>query len=230
MKSVLKVSSLALLLGFASLNIQADGHGHEVDESLITTPDEAIAALKAGNERFMKGNTLKQDFHAQIEATSTGQQPYATVLSCLDSRIPPEIVFDQGIGDIFVGRVAGNVADTGMLGSFEFATELVGTKVIVVMGHTSCGAIKGACAGAELGNLTELLAGLKPAVETVASANPDKNVCEAPLVDTISRQNVEDTIAEIRADSPVISKLEAEGKVKVVGAMYDITTGEVTFL
>lgn len=220
----LGAASLVLALG---LNVQAD---ESVDETAITTPDEAIAALKAGNERFLNGETLDQDFEAQIEATSGGQQPYAVVLSCLDSRVPPEILFDQGIGDIFVGRVAGNVEDINMLGSFEFAGELVGVKAIVVMGHTSCGAVKGACADAKLGNLTQLLDEIEPAVEIVKTRHEGGDVCAAPHIDEVARENVKKTVEDIRDRSPVLADLEHAGKLKIVGAMYDITTGEVTWL
>ena len=171
-----------------------------------------------------------QDFAEQIEATAGGQQPYASILSCLDSRIPPEIIFDQGIGDIFVGRVAGNVEDVNMVGSFEFASALVGTKVLVVMGHTSCGAVKGACADAELGNLTTLLGEIREPVELVEAEHPNTDVCVAPHVDHIAELNVQKTIEDIRAMSPVLAELEQEGKLKIVGAMYDIGTGKVTFL
>ena len=213
-----------------SLLITSTATAFEVDESKITTPDEAIAALKAGNERFVSGNMINQDFGKQIEKTSGGQNPYATVLSCLDSRIPTEIVFDQGIGDIFVGRVAGNVEDINMVGSFEFAAALKGVKAIVIMGHTACGAVGGACQNAKLGNLTLLLDEIQPAVELVKAQHPNENVCDAPLVDDISEANVVKTIKDIRAKSPVIEQLEKEGKVKLVGAMYDITTGKVRFL
>ena len=214
----------------ASLFISTIGMAFEVDESKITTPDEAIAALKAGNERFVTGNMINQDFSKQIEKTSGGQNPYAAILSCLDSRIPTEIVFDQGIGDIFVGRVAGNVEDINMIGSFEFASAIKGVKTIVVMGHTACGAVGGACQNAKLGNLTLLLNEIQPAVELVKAEHPNENVCDAPLVDDISQANVVKTINDIRAKSPVIVELEKEGKVKLVGAMYDVTTGKVTFL
>ncbi len=202
----------------------------EVDESKITTPDEALAALTAGNERFVSGNPLNQDFSRQIAKTSEDQKPYATVLSCLDSRIPPEIVFDQGIGDIFVGRVAGNVESVNMVGSFEFAAALKGVKLIVVMGHTSCGAVAGACQDAKLGNLTALLGEIQPAVQLVKKDHPNENVCASPLVDDISVANVNETIKGIREMSPVITDLEAQGKLRLVGAMYDITTGKVTFI
>ena len=226
MRSML-LTAIAMLAGLMALPALAS---EEVDEKKVTTPDEAIAALVAGNERFMARETLDQDFHAQIEATADGQQPFATVLSCLDSRIPPEIVFDQGIGDIFVGRVAGNIEDINMLGSFEFASAVVGTKLLVVMGHTSCGAVKGACANAQLDNLTNLLAEIRPAVELVEAERPNEDVCQAPHVDHIATVNVQRTIKDIRQKSPVLAGLEDEGKLKIVGAMYDISTGKVTFL
>jgi len=202
----------------------------EVDEDKITSPDEAITALMAGNERFVSGETLPQEFAKQIEKTSGDQHPYAAILSCLDSRIPPEIVFDQGIGDIFVGRVAGNVEDINMIGSFEFAAALKGVKAIVVMGHTACGAVIGACQNAKLGNLTLLLDEIQPAVEVVKAEHPNENVCASPHVNDISEVNVVQTIKGIRAKSPVLVDLEKEGKLKIVGAMYDTTTGKVSFL
>lgn len=219
--------SSALVL---SANVFADDHS-SVDETAVTTPDEAIQALKDGNLRFVSGDVLNQDFKAQIDATAGGQQPFAGILSCLDSRVPPEIVFDQGIGDVFVGRVAGNIEDTNMIGSFEFAGELVGVKLLVVMGHTSCGAVAGACAGAELGNLTALLDDIQPAVELVkADLEEGAEMCAAQHVDHMAEANVRKTIDDIRSASPVLVELEEEGKLKIVGAMYDISNGVVTWL
>ena len=223
MKFVRTAALAALLTSTAAM-------AFEVDESKIETPDQALSALIAGNERFVSGDVLNQDYSKQIEKTKTDQNPYAAVLSCLDSRVPPEIIFDQGIGDMFVGRVAGNVESVNMTGSFEFATALKGVKLLVVMGHTSCGAVAGACAGAELGNLTALLGEIKPSVDLVKAEHPGQNACEAPLLDTIAVENVMATIEDIRAMSPIITGLEDEGKLKVVGAMYDITTGKVTFM
>jgi carbonic anhydrase len=211
-----------------SANVSADDHS--VDEAAIKTPDQAIQALKDGNLRFVSGNVLNQDFKAQIEATAGGQQPFAGILSCLDSRVPPEIVFDQGIGDVFVGRVAGNIEDVNMIGSFEFAGELVGVKLLVVMGHTSCSAVAGACAGAELGNLTALLGDIKPAVELVKAGIEEGEMCSAEHVDHMAETNVRRTIDDIRAASPVLVSLEEAGKLKIVGAMYDISNGVVTWL
>ncbi len=221
---------VTLLIFLAAMLSSVEALGFEVDESKIATPDDALAALIAGNERFVSGNPLNQDFARQIEKTSLDQAPYATVLSCLDSRIPPEIIFDQGIGDLFVGRVAGNIEDIHMLGSFEFAKYVEGTKLLVVMGHTSCGAVGGACENAKLGSLTHLLAEIRPAVELVQSRHPERDVCQKPHVDEIAEENVRRTIRDIREKSQVIADLEAEGKLEVVGAMYDISTGEVRFL
>lgn len=219
--------SSALVL---SANVFADDHS-SVDETAVTTPDEAIQALKDGNLRFVSGDVLNQDFKAQIDATAGGQQPFAGILSCLDSRVPPEIVFDQGIGDVFVGRVAGNIEDTNMIGSFEFAGELVGVKLLVVMGHTSCGAVAGACAGAELGNLTALLDDIQPAVELVkADLDEGAEMCATEHVNHMAEANVRKTIDDIRSASPVLVELEEEGKLKIVGAMYDISNGVVTWL
>lgn len=223
MKLFQTILALALL---ASVPV----HAFEVDESKIKTPDDALEALVAGNKRFVDGKPLRQDFERQIAKTADGQAPYATVLSCLDSRIPPEIVFDQGIGDLFVGRVAGNIEDINMLGSFEFATAVVGTKLLVVMGHTSCGAVGGACENVKLGNLTHLLAEMRPPVELVQARHPGENVCAAPHMDEIAEENVKKTVRDIRERSRTISDLESEGKLKVVGAMYDIATGKVRFL
>lgn len=211
---------LSLLLAFpASLAAQQ-----------IDTPRQALDALMAGNARFLSGKRLDHDFPAQIERTAAGQAPFAAVLSCLDSRVPVEILFDQGIGDIFVGRVAGNVESINMLGSFEFAKGVKGTKLLVVLGHTSCGAVAGACENVKLGALTQLLSEIKPSVDIVQARHPGENVCEAPHLDEIAVENVMRTVNDIREKSPIISELEGEGKLKVVGAMYDVATGEVTWL
>ncbi len=222
--------SVAAMASALALSASAFADAQSVDESAITTPEEALQALKDGNQRFLSGDTLNQDWKAQIKQTAGGQAPYASVLSCLDSRVPPEILFDQGIGDIFVGRVAGNVESINLLGSFEFAKGVKGTKLLVVLGHTSCGAVGGACQNVKLGSLTQLLSEIKPAVDIVQARHPGENVCEAPHVDDIAKENVLRTVSDIREKSPIISELEAEGKLKVVGAMYDVSTGEVTWL
>lgn len=224
--------SAAAVTGSLMLASHALASDHSaVDETAIQTPDQAIEALKDGNLRFVSGDVLNQDFKAQIEATSGGQQPFAGILSCLDSRVPPEIVFDQGIGDVFVGRVAGNIEDTNMIGSFEFAGELVGVKLLVVMGHTSCGAVAGACNNAELGNLTALLDDIQPAVKLIKDGlDEDVEMCGYEHVNHMAEANVKRTIDDIRSASPVLVNLERAGKLKIVGAMYDVSNGVVTWL
>lgn len=190
---------------------------------VINTPDDALAELKRGNKRFLEGKLTNTHYKEQIAQTSADQHPHTLILSCLDSRIPPEIIFDQGIGNMFVARVAGNVEDPNILGSMEFATKVKGTKLIVVMGHNKCGAVKGAIDNAELGNLTQLVNQIKPAI-TGDPANPDA------LLDESAKNNVRMTIADILKDSPVINELVTSGTVKIVGAYYDLTSGAVSFL
>ena len=162
------------------------------------------------------------NYHEQIELTKSDQHPHSLILSCLDSRIPPEIIFDQGIGNIFVARVAGNVEDPNILGSMEFATKIKGTKLIVVMGHNKCGAVKGAVDNAELGNLTQLVNQIKPAI-TGDKSNPDI------MLDETAKNNVRMTITDILKESSVLSDLVNNGSVKIVGAFYDISSGKVSF-
>ena len=193
------------------------------EQVAINTPDDAIAELKAGNQRFMDNKLVNTNYKEQIEQTKSDQHPHSLILSCLDSRIPPEILFDQGIGNIFVARVAGNVEDPNILGSMEFATKVKGTKLIVVMGHNKCGAVKGAVDNAELGNLTQLVDQIKPAIKG------DTTNIDA-MLDETSRNNVRMTIADILSGSIVINELVKEGKVKIVGAYYDLTNGQVNFI
>ena len=192
------------------------------------TPDAALTALQQGNQRFAAGQTSARDLRSAVQASAEGQYPFAVVLSCLDSRIPVEAVFDQGIGDLFVARVAGNFVNTDILGSMEFATQVVGAKLIVVMGHDKCGAVKGSCDHVELGHVTQLVSSIKPSVEAVAG--PTCSSKDGALVDRIAEHNVRRNLDEIRSKSEVIRKLESEGKVKLVGAMYQLSTGQVSFL
>ena len=195
------------------------------------TPQDVLAELKAGNKRFVRGESTQQNWLQQAKLTAeNGQYPKAIVLSCLDSRVPTEIVFDQGIGDIFVGRVAGNFENTDMLGSMEFGTKLAGSKVIVVLGHTSCGAVKGAIADAKLGNLTETLANITPAVEMAKQESPDATADDAKFVQQVVENNVRITVADISDRSPVMADMIASGELLVVGAWYDLATGEIHWL
>ena len=192
------------------------------------TPDEIIAEMKRGNERFRRGEKTTQNFLAQQRASAKEQHPAAVLLSCIDSRAPAEMILNLGIGDIFNARVAGNIANEDILGSMEFACKAAGAKVVLVMGHTACGAIKGAIDNVELGNLTGLLAKIRPAVQetTFAGERSTKNLA---YVDAVARKNVELTLADIRKRSAVLRDLESQRAVKVVGAMYNLETAAVEF-
>jgi len=194
------------------------------------TPDQIIQAMKLGNERFRKGQRSRQEeYLAQQRASAKGQYPAAVILSCIDSRAPAEMIMDLGIGDVFNARVAGNVANEDILGSMEFACQVAGAKVILVMGHTACGAIKGAIDHVELGNLTGLLAKIQPAVDAT-SYQGERSAKNYAFVDAVARKNVELTMAEIHSRSAVIAALETKGAVKIAGAMYNLETAEVAFL
>lgn len=198
------------------------------ESQAAATPEAVLAELRAGNERFTRGAATDRDLLAQAAATAGGQHPIAAILGCIDSRVPVEAVFDQGIGDVFVGRTAGNVVDADVLGGFEFATALAGAKAIVVLGHTACGAVKGACDGAELGNLTQLLAKITPAVETVSGATAPGS-SDAELVGRVIEQNVRNSVAALAA-SDVLAARVANGELAIVGAVYELATGVVTWL
>lgn len=192
------------------------------------TPDQVIAMLKEGNERFCAGKMQGHDYLAQKRASAGGQYPAAVILSCIDSRAPAEIILDAGIGDTFNGRVAGNVANDDLLGSMEFACALAGAKLVLVMGHTACGAIKGAIDNAKLGNLTGLLDKIKPAVEATKFSGERTSKNDA-FVDAVAATNVRQTVAEIRRRSDVLAGLEKDGKIKIVGSMYHLVGGKVEF-
>jgi carbonic anhydrase len=188
----------------------------------IKTPDEALAELKAGNKRFYENKLINTDYKEEINESKDAQHPHSIILSCIDSRVPPEIIFDQGIGHIFVARVAGNIIDPNELGSLEFATAAKNSKLIVVLGHSKCGAIEGAVKKVKLGNLTQLLSQIQPAIVGDTTNLP-------LMLEQTTKKNVEITIAKILKESPIINALVKEGKVKIVGAYDDIATGKVTF-
>lgn len=196
-----------------------------------TTPSQAIEMLKQGNVRFTSGSTTSRDYQSQVLQTAGGQYPIAAVVSCIDSRIPTEIVFDQGIGDIFNARIAGNFVNEDILGSLEFACKVAGAKAIVVMGHTSCGAIKGACDKAELGNLTQMLEKIMPAVDAIHTPEgADRSSANAEFVDAVAAKSVELTLAKIKENSPVLEEMIEANEIEIVGAMYDVASGKVSFL
>lgn len=194
--------------------------------------DQVISMLKDGNHRFVDNQKLNRNLKQQVDETGSGQYPFAAVLSCIDSRVPVEMVFDQGIGDLFSIRIAGNFVNDDILGSMEFACKLAGSKVVVVLGHTSCGAVKGACDNAELGKLTGMLNKIKPAVAMVeqpseASQRTSQNI---DFVNDVAVANVGLAIEGIRNGSAVLSEMEAQGTIQIVGAMYDVSSGKVSFM
>lgn len=190
------------------------------------TPQLAHEILVEGNERFVQNVKAQRNLKEQVLETSSGQYPFAVILSCIDSRVPAELVFDQGIGDVFSVRVAGNIVNEDILGSMEYACKVAGSKIVVVMGHTKCGAVTAACNHVELGNITPLLNKIQPAVKAV-----EANISEMDndSIEQVSVLNVEYSIDRIRKESKILADLEHEGSIEIVGAMYDVATGKVKF-
>ena len=193
------------------------------------TPDSTLAELKAGNARFVSGHPLPRNFPADVKAIASGQYPFAAVLSCVDSRQPIEIVLDQGIGDIFSARVAGNVLNDDILGSMEFACKVSGAKLIVVIGHSNCGAIKAAVDDVKLGNLAVLLGKIKPAVDAVPADGSPRTSKNPAFVDRVAEANVHLVMQQIRERSPILRDMLDQHQIGLVGGMYDLSTGEVHF-
>jgi carbonic anhydrase len=204
---------------------------HTKETQATMTPQKSLQYLKEGNIRFQNNLKANRNLLEQVNDTSDGQFPFATILSCIDSRVSAELVFDQGLGDIFSVRIAGNFVNSDILGSMEFACKLAGTKLIVVLGHTACGAVKGACDDAKMGNLTGMLAKIKPAVKAVVEPQDKslRNSSNSDFVDNVSAKNVELTIERIIEESDVLAEMQNKGEILIVGAMYDINSGAVTF-
>lgn len=198
------------------------------DERDKMTPDAVIEHFRQGNLRFRENRPLKHDYLAQKRSSASGQFPAAVILSCIDSRAPAEIVLDTGIGETFNSRVAGNISNSDIIGSMEFACAVAGAKLVLVMGHTACGAVKGAIDNAELGNLTGLLEKIKPAIDKTDYAG-ERSASNYSFVDAVARKNVELTVENIRQNSPVLKALEQEKKIKIVGSMYHLVGGNVEF-
>ncbi len=230
-RSLLLALAVVLTGPLATATVQADSPGAALTQEAqaAITPAKALEMLKQGNQRFIEGKSVERDYLAQVKQTSKGQFPFAAVVSCLDSRIPPAIVFDRGIGDLFVARVAGNFVNDDILGSLEFATMLAGAKIIVVMGHTECGAVKGACDAAQLGLLTATLANINPAVEAVQGDYTPRSSENAKFVQAVAEMNVQHTMQTLRDRSVVLREMIDKGQIGLVGAMYDVSTGKVTF-
>ena len=197
-----------------------------------SSPSDVLTMLREGNERFVQNRRHDHDLLGQVEDTKGGQAPLASIVGCIDSRVPPEIVFDQPIGAVFAARLAGNVINTDVLGSLEFACKVAGSKVIVVLGHERCGAVMGACDGVRMGNLTMTLARIAPAVDRALPDLPEgeRNSKNADFVHAVGIENVREGLAELRRHSEVLAAMEAAGEIQIVGACYDVATGEVKFL
>jgi carbonic anhydrase len=219
--ALLTVSGRALAAEISAMSAEAQRN---------MTPGQALSALKDGNERFVDGKMLQRNLMAQVRTTASGQYPFAVVLGCIDSRVPPELVFDQGIGDIFSPRIAGNFADTDIIGSIEFATKLAGAKLVVVLGHTECGAIKGACDNVQLGNLTQTLSNISPAVYAVKDIRDDRTSKNKAFVQKVTYENVRLTVQALTERSAVLKDLVVGNQLKLVGAMHDVATGRVSFM
>ena len=232
-RSVLKTAfgvTVAGIVGGVGLGIPSISYAAALTmkERNKLTPDQIIAGMKKGNDRFRTGKMRKHDYLEQKSASAAGQYPSTVILSCIDSRAPAEIVFNMGIGETFNARIAGNIANNDLIGSLEFACAAAGAKVIVVMGHTACGAIKGAIDNVELGSLTGLLDKIKPSISatTYSGERSSKN---DSFVDAVAKTNVQQTINEIRKGSEILSSLEKKGNLKIVGAMYHLKGGKVEF-
>jgi carbonic anhydrase len=232
-RRILTAAALAMLLATAALRAQmaATASGPNAVQTQASqadmTPAKALAALKEGNARFVAGKNTARDYPAQVRETAAGQYPFAAIVSCMDSRVPAEIVCDRGLGDVFSLREAGNVVDVDTLGGLEYAAKVVGVKLILVMGHSHCGAVKGVIDDVHLGNLTELLKKIQPAMTQPVPASKSK---DDAYVQKVAEANVRLQMKEIQDKSPVIKELVQSGKVGIAGAMYDIETGKVTFL
>ncbi len=232
LKPLFHIVALAAVLAVGAPAVQAleSSAAQTATSQGRLSPADALGLLQAGNARFVAGEMLQRDLAGQVSATASGQFPHSIVLGCIDSRVPPELVFDQGIGDIFGPRIAGNVVTPELLGSMEFAALVAGARAIVVLGHTDCGAVKGACDGVELGNLTSTLAHIHPAVEAVPVTDGPRDSSNSAWVNAVAHENVAQTVQRILTDSPLLKLMVEEGKLAVVGAMYDVATGRVEFL
>ncbi len=200
------------------------------DMQAAITPEIALQLLKEGNKRFINNLKINRNLLQQANETSDGQHPFAIILSCIDSRTSVEIIFDQGLGDVFSVRIAGTIVNEDILGCLEFGCKIVGTKLIVVLGHTRCGAVKGACDHVEMGHLTTLLKKISPAVDAETSFTEDRNSSNDAFVERVNELNVRRSVQEIINQSPIIRELIEKGSCGIVGGIHNISTGEVTFL
>lgn len=199
----------------------------ETQENL--TPEQVLLILKEGNKRFVKNLKANRNLQQQVQETSEGQFPIATILSCMDSRTSAELIFDKGLGDIFSIRIAGNILNDDIIGSMEFGTKVVGTKIVLVLGHTKCGAVIGACEDVKMGKLSQLLEKMKPAIVAEKVTNENRTGSNENFVNNVTINNIHLVMDQIRIESPIIAELESQSLVKIVGGLYDVSSGEVTF-
>ena len=232
MKSFLKLILAVSIAGsaIAETNAQEDWSVLTAAEQAALSPTDVLMRLKSGNQNFTSGTLTSRDHSAQVRHSASGQFPKALVLSCVDSRIPVEDVFDLGIGDIFVARVAGNFENTDILGSMEFATKISGAKLILVLGHEDCGAVKAAIDDARLGNITAMLENIKPAVDALADFPGERSSSNPDFVHEVAVKNIQLSIEDIRDRSSVLRELEEQGDLTIVGAIYNMHTGVAEFL
>ena len=237
------ITASLISCGTANTNSKSDLTKNEIAASKILsnnvftkaeqdklTPEDVLADFKAGNERFRNNNNTVRNHKEQTRKSAIGQYPKAFVLSCVDSRVPVEDVFDQGIGDIFVGRVAGNFANEDLLGSMEFACKVAGAKLIMVMAHQHCGAVKATIDDVKLGNITSLVNNMKPAIAMSKSFAGEKKASNDEYVKVVAENNVRNTMNNIRKNSPILKEMEDKGQIKIVGVFYTLTEGEMTFV
>lgn len=199
------------------------------DKQTKLSPDAVLKDLMEGNERFSSAKMHERDYASQVEQTKGGQWPQAVVLGCIDSRVPLETIFDQGVGDIFSARVAGNFENTDILGSLEYSCKVAGSKLVMVLGHEACGAVKAACDDVELGNITHLLSNIKPAVKATETSG-ERNSSNSDFVAGVVENNVKLTMDRIREKSPILKEMEGNGEIKIVGGVYSISNGKVSLL
>jgi carbonic anhydrase len=246
MKKIIRFSALAVVIFCTACNYSNPENADRsaisksdsgVAENVLTeaeraklTPDQVISAFKEGNKRFVNNSMTHKDFQAEIRKSADGQFPEAVILTCMDSRVPPEYIFDEPIGDVFVLRIAGNIINEDILGSMEYGCKEAGAKLILIMGHKECGAVKAAVAAVKLDHVTALLEKLQPAINESAGIPGEKTVKNHEYINMICLNNVFNVIAEIKSRSPILKKMSDNGEIKIVGAFYDLHTGVVTFL
>lgn len=237
-KNLLFTTLILLAFGLMSCNCEpnTETHTSEKEKAVMSkemqaslTPDAALKDLLEGNDRYVSGQMINRDLPAQISATTDGQHPKAVVLACIDSRVPVEYIFDQGVGDIFVARVAGNIEDDNLLGSIEYGVAVAGSKVVIVLGHQNCGAVKSAIKKVDVGsfNVTALLSEIEPAI---LKTEGERDASNKEYFKKVVKNNVHETIADIRERSPILNEMEKQGKVKIVAAYYSLEDGKVTIL